>query len=105
MWEYPDEACTGHYVEQLRQPREGEKVSTRGYGWYGISALGQGSTIPYGQAPDDQFHFPDAICIEGIRYGLAGWTHPGWKYVKDDESQREDLPGEFFGRPWLNSEW
>ena len=84
---------------------EGERVSTRDYGWDGISAFGLGNTTRFELAPDEGYLFPDAIFIEGVRYGLVGWTHPGWKYVEDEQSQREDLTGEFLGRQWFNLQW
>ena len=67
--------------------------------------MGLGSTTRFELTPDREYHFPGAFFMGGIRYELVGWTHPGWKYVKDEESQREDLPKEFLWRPWFNSQW
>ena len=111
VWDYPDEACTGDSVEQLGQPRDRESASTRGHGYDGISAIGLGNVswaaMSAYQGWDHDFHFPDAIYLDGVRYGFAG---PSGEvnhllFVKDDRTQRPDLPKDFSARPWFNTRW
>ena len=111
VWDYPDEACTGNSVEQLRQPRDRESSDTRGHGYDGISAIGLGNTnwaenAVY-QGWDQDFHFPDAIFLDGVRYGSVGKTGYGNEigFAKVDIARRPDLPNEFSSRPWFNTRW
>ncbi|KAG6995717.1 hypothetical protein G7Y79_00042g078220 [Physcia stellaris] len=111
VWDYPDEACTGNSVEQLRQPRDRESSDTRGHGYDGISAIGLGNTSwaenAVYQGWDHDFHFPDAIFLDGVRYGSVGKTGYGneIRFVKVDRTRRPDLPNEFSSRPWFNTRW
>ena len=45
--------------------------------------------------------------MDGVRYGSVGKTGEGneFGFVKDDRSQRPDLPNDFSSRPWFNTRW
>ena len=109
IWDYPDEGCRGDSVEQLRQPGDRDGATTRGHGEDGISAIGLGNTswAEGARDRDEDYHFPDAIFVEGVRYGSTEKPtyETGYKFVKDDRSERVDLPREVFGRPWFNVRW